>query len=84
MAMVRGMNTNGAERLHQWCGASAQHVRDMSTMITYQSLEVYMVLTSFNYEKNKFYDVKSNLNVRSYSGDRYFMWKYGSRKQNMA
>ena len=43
-------------------------------MITYQSLEVYMVLTSFNYEKNKFYDVKSNLNVRSYSGDRYFMW----------
>ena len=32
------------------------------------------VLTSFNYEKNKFYDVKSNLNVRSYSGDRYFMW----------
>ena len=48
MAMVRGMNTNDAERLHQWCGASAQHVRDMSTMITYQSLEVYMVLKLFN------------------------------------
>ena len=48
MAMVRGMNTNGAGHEHQWCGASAQHVRDMSTMITYQSLEAYMVLKLFN------------------------------------
>ena len=32
------------------------------------------VLPSFNYDKNTYYDMTANLNVRNYDGDKYYMW----------
>ena len=32
------------------------------------------VLPSFNYDKNTYYDMTANLNVRDYDGDKYYMW----------
>ena len=32
------------------------------------------VLPSFNYDKNTYYDMTANLNVRDYDGDHYYMW----------
>ena len=32
------------------------------------------VLPSFNYDKNTYYDMTANLNVRDYDGTKYYMW----------
>ena len=32
------------------------------------------VLPSFNYDKNTYYDMTANLNVKDYDGDKYYMW----------
>ena len=32
------------------------------------------VLPSFNYDKNTYYDMTANLNVKDYDGDHYYMW----------
>ena len=32
------------------------------------------VLPSFNYDKNTYYDMTTNLNVKDYDGDHYYMW----------
>ena len=32
------------------------------------------VLSSFNYDKNTYYDMTANLNVKDYDGDHYYMW----------
>ena len=31
-------------------------------------------LSAFNYDKNTYYDMTANLNVRKYGGDKYYMW----------
>ena len=32
------------------------------------------VLPSFNYDKNTYYDMTANLEVKNYEGDKYYMW----------
>lgn len=46
-------------------------VKDLVTNVEGAITKVY---NSFNYKKNTYYDMAINLNVKDYSGDRYYMW----------
>ena len=46
-------------------------VKDIATNV---EGTITKVLSSKNFEQNKYYDITANLNVRNYDGDKYYMW----------
>ena len=46
-------------------------VKDIATNV---EGTITKVLSSKNFEQNKYYDMTANLNVRDYDGDHYYMW----------
>lgn len=46
-------------------------VKDIATQV---EGAITKVLPSFNYDKNTYYDMTANLNVKDYDGDHYYMW----------
>ena len=46
-------------------------VKDVATQV---EGTITKILGSFNYDKNTYYDMTADLNVRDYDGDHYYMW----------